>query len=130
MKIKMHTSEACSIVNNLVFRPGWKWSAEPAGDGVVSVTVDIRTEDTNYPPDYRVPIDTGQHDIEIDVSKMDADGLLFEIKTKIIEFINDHEDREFLRRGDIPGYPAPFHPHHLEGEARWLLCQLEKAGLA
>jgi len=112
----MHSITACSIVNSLVFRPEWKFTAMAFGDEAILVDVSFRTQDTNYPPRYHVPVTIG-NSVIIDVGSLDADDLMYTIKKKVIEPVNDHEDREFLRRGDLPGYPAPFHPHHAEGNA-------------
>jgi hypothetical protein len=122
----MQMTEALSIVNNLIFRPEWKFRAAAAGYGRIYVEAVIRTVDTNCPPDYRVSktIDPGA---EIDIERLDEDGLIYAIKTRVIEPVNDHEDREFLRRGDLPGYEAPFHPHHPEGELRWAIQQAKDA---
>jgi hypothetical protein len=112
----MHAITACNIVNSLVFRPEWTFRATPFGDGAIFVDASFRTQDTNYPPDYRVPVATGTGVI-IEVGALDADDLMYAVKKQVIEAVNDHEDREFLRRGDLPGYPAPFHPHHADGRA-------------
>ena len=121
----MQITDAIRFINDeLVFRPGWRFTAWNSWEpGIVYVDVRVQTQDTNYPPDYRVPIVAGGPPVELDVSKMsDEDDLLYAIKTRVIEPINDHEDREFLRRRD-QGMAAPFHPHHSDGQLRWSIHQ-------
>jgi hypothetical protein len=115
----MQAQEACRIVNALVFRPGWKFRAAPYTDGNIAVQILYTAQDTDYPPLYDGPtITTGPVPAVIRVSQLDEDGLLAAVKRQI-EIIHDHEDREYLRRGDVAGYPAPFHPHDIASEQRW-----------
>ena len=117
----MTTSEAIEIINDLIFRPGWRITARPAGWNKIGITYVIDTVDTNYPPDYLVPRMVGD-EFEVDVSQLDADGLLLALLQRFAD-THKHEDREFLRRRS-EGLNAPFHPHHIDGEMRWYAAQL------
>jgi hypothetical protein len=118
----MHAMQAAHIVNNIVFRPGWRFTAAsywPRPDDAILVDVTVETQDTNTAPDYRKRIIIAPGPFVIDVAGLDEDDLWYQIKM-LIEGINDHEDREFLRDGRPGrGNHAPFHPHHREGELRW-----------
>ena len=110
----MTPDAACTIINQLIFRPGWHFHAQPWGSEVImGGTID--TQDTNHPPRYQQPITIGIPEMVFDPAGMNDDDLMYAI-LKHIEYINNHEDREFLRRGDktdAEGRPqAPFHPHH------------------
>lgn len=123
----MDSTAACAIVNQLIFRPGWHFEAWPLDRYTISVQCRIETVDTDYPPYYTIPTTTGMPIVRIGVLDKDEDELLCAIKTRIIEYVNDHEDREFLRRGDLPGMPAPFHPHTPSKELRWRRAQLAES---
>jgi hypothetical protein len=118
----MQASEALMIINNLIFRPGWKFMAGIQQKNEISIEVVIATVDTNNPPDYRIAKTISPPALFLDVTDLTDTDLMHRIK-KWIEAINDHEDREFLRRGDIPGYLAPFHPHHLDSDFRWAISE-------
>jgi hypothetical protein len=118
----MKIGEAIEIINSdLVFRPDWKITARPSYGNKIEITYVIDTVDTNYPPDYLAPKTIGD-EFEIDVSGLDEDGLLLVLLRRFAG-THEHEDREFLRRRS-EGLNATFHPHHIDGEMRWLMAQL------
>jgi hypothetical protein len=121
----MHSTKAAAIINQLVFRPGWHFAATPETDRTVVIDTMVRTQDTSYPPHYAVPTTTGAGRIRIDVGALDDDGVVYAVLDQVIDPINKHEDREFLRRGDRPGYPAPFHPHKPDGERAYRAAQVQ-----
>jgi hypothetical protein len=125
------TEEAISLVRGLIFRPGWTLEAERApsyGPGHIYVTATEQTVDTNreYAPEYRKAKEIADLDV-IDVRFLTEDGLMYRL-LQWFGRMHEHEDREFLRRGDR-NYEAPFHPHRPEGERRWEVAKAE-AGLA
>jgi hypothetical protein len=122
----VQVNQACHIVNNLIFRPGWSFQAAPYMGGRIVLGVRMHVQDTNDAPNFRRMINTAPPEISLDVRNMDENDLAFAVK-QYIDFINDHEDREFLRFGHKPGYPAPFHPHHPDGELMWRLLQDQAA---
>lgn len=122
----MQAQAACQLIRNLIFRPGWKFHAEFWDSDLVVVTAVINTRDTNYPPFYTKGI-TIDPQFPVYVRDLDEDGVIYEILRNIAR-IDEHENREFLRRGDKPvtgdykggdTFEAPFHPHHPDGETRW-----------
>lgn len=131
----MMVSEAIAAVEDLVFRPGWRLKARPAyvtdGEGFrvsrswnkIEVMITIETVDTNRQyaaGGYRKP-KTVLDEIEIDVSRLDRDGLEYAL-LKGFAALHSHEDREFLRRKS-EDYAATFHPHRDDGERRWEAVQ-------
>ena len=116
----MRTADAIRMINHLAFRPGWRFQAMPGYHaGTIDVDCTIDTVDTNreYAPYYRQRKILGDYYEIKDVEQLDADDILFELLRQIEE-THQHEDREFLRRGDRD-WEAPFHPHRGEGKLAW-----------
>jgi hypothetical protein len=130
----MRIEQALEIISDLVFRPGWTITATPAyplegGNwqagawDKITVTCTIDTVDTNreYAPGYAKP-KTITDVQEIDVSRLDEDGLIYVLISKVFADTHQHEDREFLRRRS-QGYDAPVHPHKVVGNLRWDIAE-------
>src|SRR6266496_3339296 len=94
----MRVDTAVKLVNDLVFRPGWKITAEDyshrhEGTICVSFEYDTRNFVRAEAPDYPTVITaTAQQAIVVD--DMDTAEELYFALLKRIERINSHEDRE------------------------------------
>jgi hypothetical protein len=115
-------SEAAHHVNGMIFRPGWKFRAEPffGSSSLVFIEAEITTVDTSYPsPDgeYQVP-KVITLDTVLRVDELDLPGLCERI-ILWAESCDLHEDREFLRVWDGGRWRAPLHPHTDEGQRAW-----------
>lgn len=132
----MKAEEAAAIVNGMIFRPGWRLRAEPAGkDFLMSllftraelehriiVQASVPTVDTSYVADngtYTVPKRMDPAAM-IDVSDLhDEADIAAALLTQLVGPFQLHEDREFLRVRAGGRWAAPLHPHTDEGIAAW-----------
>jgi hypothetical protein len=120
----MNSNAAAAFINNVSFRPGWRFTADPVhwhGEAVY-LTVTIKTVDSSSitaSGTYARPVTLQPIDTALDVSDLDEDGILLRL-LEIAHLIDEHEDREFIkvRRADDT-WDAPFHPHTASGNARW-----------
>src|SRR6266496_2242118 len=94
----MRVDTAVKLVNDLVFRPGWKITAEDYShrhEGTICVSFEYDTR--NFVGD-----------------DMDTAEELYFALLKRIERINSHEDREALRVASTKW--SPFYPHKVDGQ--------------
>lgn len=105
----------------MVFKPGWKITAEHFGGSLVLLTIYIDTVDTSYPDEDGVCRRQIRlvRDRFINVAGLDLDGLCFQVLSLAAE-TDVHENREFLKVRQPDGtWKAPLHPHTTQGEAAW-----------
>lgn len=118
----MNSSTAVEYVRNLVFKPGWRVTAESYGPGHVYLTMYIDTVDTSYPdPDgvCRKTI-TLVRERRVETGNLDLEGLCYQVISLGVQ-TDVHEDREFLKVRQPDGsWHAPLHPHTREGNRAWL----------
>jgi hypothetical protein len=121
----MTPNECAVILDSLVFRPGWKFSAKttPNNDwwgGDVELHMECTTVDTDREyarQGYNMPR-TLEWDVPLDSRNYDnSDQLLGAVFVMLMQ-IELHEAREFLRVGS-ENFRAPFHPHRPEGDAAY-----------
>lgn len=118
----MHTDTAITLIDNLVFKPGWSFAASDHTsrfEGTICVRITqqtVRSEREDAPLGYPTKIDP-YADFPIVVGSMNCDEDLYFALLDCIARFDSHEAREFLR---VKGtYWSPFHPHTQEGMARW-----------
>lgn len=126
----MEKNELITLLDNLSFKPGWRFSARPVGqvesledtlawlsgeDVMFRIESDTVDTDENYAREgypqkrelgWNFPLRSGDHDKEELLRRVF--DLLMEIET--------HEAREFFRLKS-EDWRAPFHPHRAEGNA-------------
>lgn len=120
----MNPAIAAQLINSLIYRPEWKFEAEPATnrfqDAVrVKVTYQARNTDREQAPNYETWITGGARaSVMVMVGPcMTADDVCRKLLEEVIMPIELHEAREFLR---YPGtLVAPFHPHNHDTMAAW-----------
>lgn len=118
----MTPEQAAHQINEMVFRPGWRFAAARYDATTVGVVAEVESYDTSYRRGdgtlYK-PM-TLHPSALIDVSELDRDGLFCAIITQLVRPFDDHEDREFLASRSGSGqWRAPLHPHTTEGDAAW-----------
>lgn len=117
----MEISSALELVNNLVYKPGWKFTAEDHSnrfEGTIRVRVDYPALNSNREKaaeGYPEEINT-YATFPLIVADCGDESLYFRIIEAIV-MIEKHEAREFLRVA--PTMWAPFHPHRIDGMRRW-----------
>jgi hypothetical protein len=118
----MLVESAIQLVNQLIYKPGWKITAEDATnrhENAIRLRIDYPAQETSrqaaragYDQDnlpyaaFYIMIGPNCDDI----------SLYRFVAERIIE-IDTHEMREYLRVN--PTLWAPFHPHQLDGMTRW-----------
>ena len=122
----MTPEQAISQVNEMVFRPGWRFRAvqQPwlTGPDEIYVQAEVQSWDTSHRAADGTLIRpmTLHPDALIKVSELDRDGLFCAIINQLVRPFDDHEDREFLATQQSGGrWRAPLHPHTAEGERAW-----------
>lgn len=123
----MEVQSAVELVNQVIYKPGWNFEAEPHTprfEGTISVCITYPAADSgsnSFPEAWRdgflhlVPGGAkARHPIV--VSDVDDVGLYKRLIDVILD-IEEHEAREFLRI--LPTGWAPFHPHRVDGMRRW-----------
>jgi hypothetical protein len=118
----MTPEQAVTEVNGMVFKPGWRVTAERFGPRKVLVTMYIDTVDTSYPGEdgqCRKNVQLYRERI-FDPAQMDLEAVCYQVLVLAAQ-TDVHEDREFLkvRRADGSWY-APLHPHTPQGTRAWL----------
>lgn len=118
----MRIDSAIALVNDLVYMPGWEFTATDHSarfEGTICVRIDYPTRNANrdqandsYPQEIK-PYAT----FPVIVRDMDNTRLYRAIANAIMR-IWQHETREFLRVA--PTMWAPFHPHNIDGMQRWI----------
>lgn len=117
----MHTDQAVSTVNGMIYLPGWTFTATDHTARfaeTIKVRVDYPAVNTNrdQAPDYCEPIMTyAQWSVTVGDCQTTAD-LHYKIIGHLME-IWSHETREALR--DSGTLEAQFHPHRLHTMQRW-----------
>jgi len=116
----MRIDSAIELVNQLVFIPGWSFTATDHTkrfEGTILVRVDYpaRASERTEAPGYDREITT-YATFPIVVSECDDASVYHKVLRAIVE-IQEHEAREFLRVQ--PTMWAPFHPHRVDGMKRW-----------
>lgn len=116
----MNVESAVQLINQLVYKPGWKISATDHTnrfEGAVQVRIDYpaHASEREEAPNYAREIQTYAEFPMIVVDCNDA-SLYRRVINAIVE-IETHEAREFLRV--VPTMWAPFHPHRIDGMRRW-----------
>ena len=118
----METQSAITLVGQLIYKPGWKFTATDHTnrfEGTIKVRVDYPARNSNrdqaeegYPEEIMTyaefPVLVGDCSSVLTLYRRVIDALVR---------IEEHETREFLR---VPGTNwAPFHPHRLDGMKNW-----------
>ncbi len=112
---------AISLIENVVYRPGWVFECEPHGNVQGGIRLKITYPANNFNRDQAAdgypsafnpfaafPILAGKcHD---------AEALYRQVIEQCFK-VDQHEGREAFRVK--PNYWAPFHPHHPDGMDRW-----------
>ena len=116
----MRIDSAISLVENLVYKPGWSFSATDHSkrfEGAICVRIDYpaRASEREEAPSYCREIMT-YATFPMIVQDCDDTALYRKILAAITE-IEIHEAREFLRVQ--PTMWAPFHPHRIDGMKRY-----------
>lgn len=117
----MRVESAIELINSLVYKPGWKITAEDHRnrfEGAVKVRIDYPARDSkteDAPLGYPHEIQT-YASFPMIVEDCDDTAVYRRIVAALID-IETHEIREFLRVA--PTYWAPFHPHRIDGMKRW-----------
>lgn len=117
----MNVSSAIRLVNELVYKPGWSFTAEDHTnrfEGSIKVRIDYPALNSNR--------ERAEHGYDEEIKTyasfamivLDCDdvSLYRKVIERVIE-IEIHEAREFLRVE--PTFWAPFHPHRIDGMKRW-----------
>lgn len=117
----MNVSSAVRLVNELVYKPGWSFSAEDHTnrfEGSIKVRIDYPAMNSNR--------DRAEHGYDEEIKTYASFALIVQdcdditlyrkLLDRIIQ-IEIHEAREFLRVE--PTFWAPFHPHRIDGMQRW-----------
>jgi hypothetical protein len=118
----MECGTAVRLINEqLVFRPGWKISAEcfcHRFEECVKVTFDYPAFETNRDrAEQGYPEANRPHaSYSFQVADLDDEGLWRKLLECVAD-IDSHEARETLRVK--PTFWAPFHPHRKDGMQRW-----------
>lgn len=118
-------SEAVSLINRTIFRPGWRLSARPAPDSTTQVLagIEVQTVDSSFLSrggDYQVPLTERALVLVDSRDYATPEALLFRL-LGVIRELQEHEDREFMRvwDGEAERWAAPFHEHSPEGQRAW-----------
>lgn len=117
----MEISSAVSLVNSIVYKPGWTFEAEDHTnrfEGTVRVRIEYPARNSNREQaanGYTEEIVTYAV-FPLVVSECNDESLYFKLLEAIVA-IEKHEAREFLRVS--PTLWAPFHPHRIDGMRRW-----------
>jgi hypothetical protein len=118
----MRVDSACELINQLCYKPGWKFTASDHTnrfESSIKVRIDYPALNSNREQaadgyQDEIPVTYAEYPILVD----DLDDMgLYRVVVDIITDIETHEAREFLRV--CPTYWAPFHPHRAEGMRRW-----------
>lgn len=117
----METASAIELVHNVIYKPGWTFTARDHTkrfESTIVVRVDYPARNSNrdqaavgYPQEI-----TTYAEFPL-VVKDRTDEDLYAALLDIIMSIEEHEAREFLRVR--PTDWAPFHPHRATGMRRW-----------
>lgn len=116
----MDTIDACKVIEDFVYKPGWTFEAEPhpIEEGCALVKATYYTWLSNRPlaPSYRErDYLLSYHSVPCTGTEEDVEDALFE---KVVARVEIHEAREFFRRRS-QDYRAPLHPHTDDGKERW-----------
>ncbi|MFF3617308.1 hypothetical protein [Streptomyces sp. NPDC002580] len=117
----MEASSAVTLVNQLIYKPGWTIEAKDhtsrfEGTVVVKFVFPAYRSEREFAPEGYPEKITTWAEFPILVSDCDDIELYRRVLAKVME-IELHEAREFLRVP--PTYWAPFHPHRVDGMKRW-----------
>lgn len=124
----MEVDSAVTLINQLIYKPGWTFFAEPhtprfEGAVQVHVTYPALDSGSNSNPEawqsgYTEEIEGGARaNFPILVGDADDAETVYRRLLNCVLEIEEHEAREFLRVQ--PTGWAPFHPHRIEGMRRW-----------
>lgn len=118
--------EAVSLLNQVIYRPGWMISARPlrGSQDQVLLGITIQTVDSSFVTrggGYTVPLTEHARYVLAASDYSTAEALLFRVFRVITGDLQEHEDREFLRTWSRQEerWVAPFHSHVPEGGSAW-----------
>jgi hypothetical protein len=116
----MRPVEAVNLVNAIIYKPGWTFTAEEHTnrfEGAIKVRIDYPARNTNQDqaPEYPEEIKT-YASFPLVVADCDHYSLLRRVLEVIFD-IEMHEAREYFRTS--PDMDAPFHPHTIAGMKRF-----------
>jgi hypothetical protein len=112
----MDTTEAIAELQRVTYKPGWTFRFEDYGTGTVTVFYECWVDNStprHIDPRPQVLTDGAMLLHVQDVRSAPELHRLF--LDKIHEEAELHETREFYRVDGV----APFHPHRIDGRARW-----------
>lgn len=117
----MRAESAIDLVQNVIYRPEWKFTPTLSGNFEDGVRVEIEYPANNFNreeaaggyiktfnPNAAFTILAGQCRDEV--------ALYRELLLRCFK-VDQHEGREAFRV--LPTYWSPFHPHHVDGMERW-----------
>lgn len=119
----MRVESAIRLIENLTYRPGWKFEAtdytKRFEDSImVKYTFPAyHTERELAEQGYPSHTDESWAQFPMQVGNCNSDVELYRRALRHILKIESHEAREFLRVK--PTYWAPFHPHRTDGMTAW-----------
>ena len=117
----MLPSTAVDLVNNIIYEPGWTFTATDFTDRfesaiVVRIEYEARNWNREHAPEYKATVHAGAS-FPLQIADLDAEGLYRKVFDVGIMGIVQHEAREAFRIA--PTCWAPFHPHKVDGMKRW-----------
>lgn len=119
----MDVKTAVQYINDIKYMPGWKvyaWEAMTPGHVGVNIHAVVPNSARELAPlGYPSKINAGD-DFLLNVTDLN----LYQIDDAVIKFllkVHEHEAREFFRHRNWynESWVAPYHPHRIEGQARW-----------
>lgn len=116
----MLLADACRLVSEVSYKPGWVFSAEPFEryEATVKLHIDyvVRNSNAELAPSYLQKAEISAEFL-LFVSDMVEEVDLWSKVFDAIQIIEEHETREFFSVGD--DYHKPFHPHTMNGMMNW-----------
>lgn len=119
----MDVEEAIRLVDQLIYKPGWKLQAHDHRNrfqDTILVHVDYVALNTNRDrarEGYPEQINTYAK-FPVIVGECPTEDTLYEWIIRGLIAIEEHETREFFRVA-TQDFRAPFHPHRIEGMRAW-----------
>lgn len=126
----MNKSQVVELLSNLAFKPGWtfeareihsyEWWHAPTTDVIFMMTCETVDTDRQYACKGYPERKTLDWELAVSSDKYDTEDELLRSVFDLLMDIELHESREFFRQKN-ENWEAPFHPHKMEGNARWEL---------
>lgn len=119
----MDAYTAARLINNeMIFKPGWRMSAQVRSDSTIYLSARFAAYDSSsvdYNGNFYERTTLAPPQITIDVSGLDKAGLAHRVVRYALE-LEAHEMREFCQFRQRDGsWRAPLHPHTYDGGTAW-----------